>query len=76
MRRKTCKRDGCSKPLPPIAVSHGDPYCSTGCARIERGLNPDNAKPVEIEPDELDVTVEPAAGMAALHHGTYDPAEE
>lgn len=66
---KTCALDGCSKPVPEIAQAHGDPYCSTGCARIARGLDPDNAKPMEPE-------VEPAAGLAALHHGTYDPTGE
>lgn len=28
----------CSKPLPPVAKAHGDPYCSTTCARIAHGV--------------------------------------
>lgn len=26
-----CGRHGCKKPLPPIAVKHGDPFCSNVC---------------------------------------------
>jgi hypothetical protein len=69
MNAQTCAREGCSKTVPEIAQAHGDPYCSTGCSRAARGLNPDNAKPLEAD-------VEPAAGLAALHHGTYDPSDE
>lgn len=68
--KQSCARDGCDKPVPDIAQTHGDPYCSTGCLRITRGLNPDNAKPWE------DEEIEPNAGLAALHHGTYDPTHE
>lgn len=38
-RRKTCKRQGCSKPLPPIAVSHGDPSAQQLADRVRDALN-------------------------------------
>lgn len=34
----TCER--CGKPLPPIAVREGDPYCSTVCAKTAHGVSP------------------------------------
>lgn len=47
-----CKRKGCTKRVGPVARSHGDPYCSTVCCRIERGLNPKTAGPIDA-PDPL-----------------------
>jgi hypothetical protein len=41
----TCALPGCSKPLPPLAILHDDPWCSSTCARIGNGL--ETAKPRE-----------------------------
>lgn len=37
MSEPVCGRVGCEKPLPEVAVRHGDPFCSSACARIEFG---------------------------------------
>lgn len=29
---------GCGRPLPVVAVEHGDPYCSSECARLAAGV--------------------------------------
>ncbi len=34
----TCKREGCRKPVGPVARKHGDPYCSTTCFKADRGI--------------------------------------
>lgn len=44
----TCARPECRKKLPELAVKHEDPYCSTQCCRIERGLNPSTAAPAGV----------------------------
>lgn len=34
---RTCARLGCGKPVPSLALRHGDPHCSTLCAKIAYG---------------------------------------
>lgn len=62
----TCARPECRKKLPELAVKHEDPYCSTQCCRIERGLNPSNAAPAGIagtdDDDDVDVELDDEGG--------------
>lgn len=34
----TCARPGCDKPLPEVAVRHGDPFCSAACSKVHHGI--------------------------------------
>lgn len=44
-----CKE--CGSPLPPLAVEHGDEFCSTTCARRHYGT-------AEEQPDERGVVIQ------------------
>lgn len=32
-----CRREGCTNELPIVGYAHGDPYCSTDCAKVAYG---------------------------------------
>ena len=37
-RSRRVKRCACGAPLPPLAITHEDPYCSTECCQAAHGV--------------------------------------
>lgn len=37
MAEQVCAREGCTKPVPPAAVLHLDPFCSSTCFKAAQG---------------------------------------
>jgi hypothetical protein len=52
-RKAVCARPGCGKPLPPIAITHDDPYCSRGCANFEWVTGPALREALRVAEQEI-----------------------
>lgn len=35
--KQECRREGCTKQVPPAARKHGDPFCSSICFKVHNG---------------------------------------